>query len=384
MEAGVTILLVIIAVFSFVFVLIRSSLMLGLILEWKRDRKIVKLHEAQKEKDFPLVSVLIPVHNEALRITPLFESIAVQDYPHYEIIFVDDRSADESPAMLKAFADKYPRTKILTLTENPGINKKQFALTKGLELVEGELILFTDTDCQVPKRWISAMAARMSDPETGVMIAPVFKRYSKKNFFHLYQCFDHIVRYIYLASSIGLGAAGGGFGNNIILRKQALDAIGGYDKVPPSPTEDAALVSMIRSKTAYQVRAACGEEVFVVTSDEKSRIAFISQTLRWNNGGLFSPDILTRFNFNYLMVSITSCVLAIPVLFFFPQVWPMVAAVYMVIGMDTISALTIFRRGLPKAGIAYFFQFLFTPIYFAFLTILGYLHIKPKWKGNKI
>jgi hypothetical protein len=62
----------------------------------------------------------------------------------------------------------------------------------------------------------------------------------------------------------------------------------------------------------------------------------------------------------------------------------MVAAVYMVIGMDTLSALTIFRKGLPQAGFAYVFQFLFTPIYFAFLTILGYMHIKPKWKGVKI
>jgi cellulose synthase/poly-beta-1,6-N-acetylglucosamine synthase-like glycosyltransferase len=328
--------------------------------------------------------VLIPVHNEALRIAPLFESLAIQDYSRCEIIFIDDRSTDESPAMLRSFAAANPHTKILTLTENPGINKKQFALTEGIKLALGELILLTDADCRIPPHWISAMAARMVNPQTGVIIAPVFKRLAKKNFFHLYQCFDHIVRYIYLASSIGLGAAGGGFGNNIIMRKEALDAIGGYDKVPPSPTEDASLISMIRSSTRFQLRAACGEDVFVVTGDEKKRIDFIGQTLRWNNGGLFSPDILTRFNFNYLMLSITFCVFAIPAVFFFPVVWPMVAAVYMVIGMDTISALTIFRRGLPKAGFAYFFQFLFTPIYFAFLTILGYLHIKPKWKGNKI
>jgi cellulose synthase/poly-beta-1,6-N-acetylglucosamine synthase-like glycosyltransferase len=379
-----SVLLVIIFLFSSVFAGIRLCLLFGLILEWKRDKKAIEMHEEKKGTEMPLVSVLIPVHNEAQRMAPLLESLAFQDYPNYEIIFVDDRSNDESLAMLNDFVKKYRLGKILTLTENPGINKKQYALTKGMKHVRGSLILFTDADCQLPAKWVSAMAARMANPQTGVLIAPVFKRYSKKNFFHLYQCFDHIVRYVYLASSIGLGAAGGGFGNNIILRKEALDAIGGYDKVPPSPTEDAALISMIRAKTAYQVRAACGEDVFVVTGDEKKRIDFIAQTLRWNNGGLFSPDILTRFNFNYLMISITSCVFAIPLVFFFHQVWPMVAAVYMVIGMDTLSALTIFRRGLPRSGFAYFFQFLFTPLYFAFLTILGYLHIKPKWKGNKI
>jgi cellulose synthase/poly-beta-1,6-N-acetylglucosamine synthase-like glycosyltransferase len=358
--------------------------MIGLILEWLRDKKIIKRHESNDQKENPFVSVLIPVHNEAQRIAPLFESIAVQDYSNYEIIFIDDRSVDESPKLLSDFAQKNPRTKILTLKENQGINKKQFALTKGMELVQGELILFTDTDCQVPKHWISAMAARMFDSQTGVVIAPVFKRYGKKNYFHLYQCFDHIVRYVYLASSIGLGAAGGGFGNNIILRKKTLDAIGGYDKIPPSPTEDAALISMIRSSTDFKVRAACGEDTFVITSDEKKRMDFIAQTLRWNNGGLFSPDLFTRIGFNYLMLSITFCVLGIPIFFFFHDVLPMLIAVYMVIGMDTIAVLTIFRKGLPKAGFAYFFQFLFTPMYFAFLTILGYLHIKPKWKGNRI
>ncbi len=379
-----TVLLVIIYLFSLVFVSIRVSLMLGLILEWKRDKKVLKDYENRERAELPLVSVVIPVHNEALRITPLFESIVSQDYPNYEVIFIDDRSGDESPDMLRAFAGKNPNTKILTLKENSGDNRKQFALARGMELVQGELVLFTDADCQVPEHWISSMTARMADPRTGVVIAPVFKRSGGKGFFHLYQCFDHIVRYIYLASSIGLGAAGGGFGNNIILRKKALDAIGGYHAVPPSPTEDAALISMIRSRSSFQTRAACGEDTFVLTGGEKNWKNFIGQTLRWNNGGLFCPDPLTRFNFNYLMISITSCVLAIPVMFFFPAVWPMVAAVYMVIGMDTLAALTIFRPGLPKAGFAYFFQFLFTPIYFAFLTILGYAHIKPEWKGKKI
>jgi cellulose synthase/poly-beta-1,6-N-acetylglucosamine synthase-like glycosyltransferase len=379
-----SVLLVIIYCFSLIFVLVHIGLMFGLILESRRDRKNLKLYEDQQVHDLPLVSVLIPVHNEALRITPLFESIAVQDYSHYEIIFVDDRSTDESPQMLKDFAAKNSFTKILTLTENPGINKKQYALTKGLELVQGSLILFTDTDCRLPDHWISAMAARMTNPQTGVIIAPVFKEYSKKNFFHLFQCFDHIIRYFYLAASVGLGAVGGGFGNNVIIRKQSIDDIGGYDKVPLSPTEDAALISMIRSKKTYQVRAACGEDVFVVTNDEKRRFDFIAQTLRWNNGGLFSPDLFTRFNFSYLLISITFCVLAIPVVFFFHAVWPMVAALYISMTMNTISVLTLFGKGLPKAGFAYILQLFFTPVYFSFLTILGLLQIKPKWKGNEI
>lgn len=385
LEAEMGVLLVLIYAFSSVFVLIRAGLMLGLILEWLRDKKALEAyHENPGQAYRPMVSLLIPVHNEAERIGPLLESLVFQDYPDFEIIFIDDRSSDASAGMLKQFAGKMPNAKILTLRENPGENRKQYALARGMDMARGELVLFTDADCEVPACWISSMVARVSDPLTGVVIGPVFKKPGGKGFFHLYQCFDHCVRYVYLASSIGLGAAGGGFGNNIILRKNALDAIGGYSAVPPSPTEDAALISMIRSHSPFRVRAACGADTFVMTRGEKAWTDFIAQTLRWNNGGLFSPDGLTRFNFNYLMISITLCILSIPLLIFFPFLWPMALAIYMVVGMDTLSALTIFRNGLPKAGLAYFFQFLFLPVYFAFLTILGYARVRPEWKGKKV
>ncbi len=54
----------------------------------------------------------------------------------------------------------------------------------------------------------------------------MFKKNPGKGFFFLYQCYDHVIRYNYLAGAIGLGAAGGGFGNNLIIRKKALDAAG--------------------------------------------------------------------------------------------------------------------------------------------------------------
>jgi cellulose synthase/poly-beta-1,6-N-acetylglucosamine synthase-like glycosyltransferase len=367
--------------FALIFLGLHCVLMLGLFLEWRRDRKAASsLMDALETP--PQVSVIIPINNEEARMEGLLQSLAVQDYPGAEYIFIDDRSTDGGPRMLRAFAEGRNRVTIITLTENPGPNHKQYALTKGIEAARGSLLLFTDADCRVSPGWITAMARRMEDPALGITIGPVFKRSGGRGFFHLYQCFDHAVRYMYLAASTGLGAAGGGFGNNLILRREALEAIGGYGAVPFSPTEDAALVSRMRSNSKYRIHSACLSGVHVMTAGEAGWAAFVNQTLRWNNGGLFSPEAITRINFTFLMVTISMGMLAIPLLPFVPSLWPLPASVFLSMTMNAIATLALFGVSLPKAGATYAVQAVFTPMYFTFLTILGFCGFKTRWKEN--
>ena len=368
-----------------IFVGLHIALMLGIFLEWLREKKALSVETGE----LPLVSVIIPVHNESRRVESLLQSLEAQDYPGPEYIFVDDRSRDNTVEILGKFAGGFagkqgPKVKIIPLKENPGPNFKQYALARGIEASSGECLLFTDADCIVPPFWIRGMVKRLSAGKVGAAIGPVLKRPGGKGFFHLYQCYEHGVRYVYLAGAVGLGAAGGGFGNNIILSRACLDAVGGYDEVPPSPTEDAALISKIRSSTSYKIRAALGEDVHVITQGEKTWKDLISQTLRWNNGGLFSPDPATRFNYNFLMITISLGVLAFPFLPFFPSIWLLPLGPVTVMIFNTIANLVFFGVSLPRRKFAYVLTLLFTPVYFTLMTILGFLGIKPKWKGEKI
>jgi cellulose synthase/poly-beta-1,6-N-acetylglucosamine synthase-like glycosyltransferase len=231
------------------------------------------------------------------------------------------------------------------------------------------------------------MARRMGDLSVGAVIGPVFKKKQGGGFFFLYQCYDHAIRYYYLAGAIGLGAAGGGFGNNLIVSRAALDAAGGYDAVPPPPTEDAALISLIRSLGGYRIRAVVLPDAVIETGCEQTWRGFINQTLRWNNGGLFSPEPVTRFNYNLLMVIISAGILAVPLLPFFPGLWPLPAGVLIVMIENTVATFALFRKKLPKGGplnLGYVICMLFTPVYFTLMTIMGYCGIKPKWKGEQM
>ena len=376
------------------FVGLQSLLMFGLFLEWRRDRRLCALASEKAGGNLPRVSVVIPVHDEEHRIAPLLRSLSLQEYPQAEYIFIDDRSGDKSPELLARFAETGKPVRIITLAENPGPNHKQFALGRGIEAASGEYFLFTDADCEVPPGWIAAMVRRMADEGIGAAIAPVFKKKERPGFFPSYQCYDHIVRYVYLAGAAGLGAAGGGFGNNLILRRACLEAAGGYDAVPPSPTEDAALISQIRSTTAYRVHSAVGRDTHVLTRPEPSWRTFINQTLRWNNGGLFSPETITRLNYTVLMLTIASGILVIPLLPLFPRLWPMPLGVFIVMLENTAGALLIARGrfpenahlespgSLPPSGLGWVPELVFMPFYMTLMTVMGYLGIKTDWKGS--
>jgi glycosyltransferase involved in cell wall biosynthesis len=369
------------------FVGLQTALMLGVFLEWRREKRAARLAAAGGRE--PLVSVVIPVHNEESRIGPLLKSLAVQDYPAAEYIFVDDRSDDGSAALLAGFARGRRNVRIITLGENPGPNHKQYALGRGIDEAMGEFLLFTDADCEVPPGWIRAMVERMGDKRTGALIAPVFKKKEGRGFFYSYQCYDHIVRYVYLAGASGLGAAGGGFGNNLILRRACLEAAGGYGAIPPSPTEDAALISGIRSSTSYSVRSAIGSGTHVLTGAERSWKTFVNQTLRWNNGGLFSPELLTKINYTVLMLVISTGIFALLLLPFLPKLWPMPAGVFIVMIENTIGALCLARRkgggsSLPVSRFLWLPDLIFMPFYMTLMTVLGYLGIKTNWKGSRV
>ncbi|MDR0464029.1 MAG: glycosyltransferase [Treponema sp.] len=362
-----------------IHIIIHIAIMAGIFLEWKRGKRAIQAAKAR-------VSVIIPVHNESARMGGLTRTLMEQTYKA-QIVFVNDRSSDESPAILAQFAkDAAVRgidCRIITLTENPGPNFKQYALSRGITEADGDFFLFTDGDCEVPPDWIRTMISRIQDEKTGAVIGPVFKKKQEKGFFSLFQCYDHVLRYNYLAGATGMGAAGGGFGNNLIISRKALDAAGGYDAIPPSPTEDAALISIIRGK--YNVRAITSGEAAVETEPEKTWRSFINQTLRWNNGGLFSPEALTRFNFNLLAVIIGTGILAIPLLPFIPGLWPLSAGVFINMIINTIAAFALFRKNLSHNGSpGYFLCLLFMPFYFTMINIMGYLRIKTTWKEKDL
>ena len=88
------------------------------------------------------ISVIVPVYNAEKYLAECLDSIVLQTYKNLEIICVDDGSTDNSPEILRQYAAKDKRFKIIT-QQNKGIGG---ARNTGLKAVTGDYISFVDAD----------------------------------------------------------------------------------------------------------------------------------------------------------------------------------------------------------------------------------------------
>jgi cellulose synthase/poly-beta-1,6-N-acetylglucosamine synthase-like glycosyltransferase len=57
-----------------------------------------------RDAECPTVSILVAARDEAAGLARSLPTLLAQDYPHYEVIVVDDRSSDSTPRILEEFA----------------------------------------------------------------------------------------------------------------------------------------------------------------------------------------------------------------------------------------------------------------------------------------
>ena len=116
------------------------------------------------------LSIVVPCFNEEpcldtlyRRLTAAARSSAGEDY---EIVLVNDGSRDASWAMMQRLADDDPKLVAVNLSRNHG---HQLALTAGLDLCRGDVVLIIDADLQDPPELLADMLATMRREQADVV-----------------------------------------------------------------------------------------------------------------------------------------------------------------------------------------------------------------------
>ncbi len=95
----------------------------------------------------PSVSVIFAARDEAEKLPGAIETLLAQDYPRFEVVAVNDRSRDQTSAILHEFERAKPNLKIIDIADLPrGWLGKPHALVAGFEQSQGEWLVFTDAD----------------------------------------------------------------------------------------------------------------------------------------------------------------------------------------------------------------------------------------------
>jgi dolichol-phosphate mannosyltransferase len=110
-----------------------------------------------------LVSIVVPALNEAPNLTPLVEQIdAAMAGRQYEVVIVDDKSIDDTPAVAAALAQKYPVRLIVRAEPKDGLSG---AVLRGFAEARGDTLVVMDADLQHPPSKLPELIAPLDRNE---------------------------------------------------------------------------------------------------------------------------------------------------------------------------------------------------------------------------
>lgn len=165
------------------------------------------------------LSTIVPVRNGGPELPRLVESLR----PRGEVIVVDDRSSDGSPALAREAG--------ATVIESAGAPGPAGARNTGLRAAATELVAFVDADCRAAVGWSDGLAAVLAaDPRLAV-VAPRVRGAAGSS---------RLARYERRRSPLDLGPAPGVVGPGqrigylpaaaLVARRAALLELGGFDE----------------------------------------------------------------------------------------------------------------------------------------------------------
>lgn len=111
-----------------------------------------------KQNDFPFVTVIIPVYNDAKDLSLCLDALEGQTYPKnkFEVIVIDNGSTDQTIEV----ANSYPSVKVLI--EKDYQNSPYSARNRGIEQAKGEILIFLDASCTPVHHWMIAGVKAMN------------------------------------------------------------------------------------------------------------------------------------------------------------------------------------------------------------------------------
>jgi chlorobactene glucosyltransferase len=201
--------------------------------------------------DRPLQSVIIPAKDEGHRIWESVERILASEECRLELILVNDRSQDNTLAVMEELAREDSRIKVVSVNELPeGWTGKTHAMFKGVEIATGEILLFIDADCSLhPHALYTALNWSLSKDIDLFSLVPGFtaRGFIEDAIFPVLAM--GLLHYFPLREvndpAKPIAFASGAF---FMMTRKAYERIGGWNTVRSEVTEDIAMAKLVKGQ----------------------------------------------------------------------------------------------------------------------------------------
>jgi ceramide glucosyltransferase len=202
----------------------------------------------------PPVSVLKPVHGNAPYLYECLRSFCVQDWPSYEVIFGAHSEDDPAVAVVRALIAEFPDRDLRLIIDGAlaGPNRKAANLANIYRSARHDVIVVSDADVRVDRDCLASMATPFAEPSVGA-VASIYKGLAvggaAARFGALY-INDWFVPSVVV--DVDLRGIDFVFGALSAVRRQPLEAIGGFEHLAQCLAEDFSMGRLV-SRNGWQV-----------------------------------------------------------------------------------------------------------------------------------
>ena len=208
----------------------------------RRMRRLEDVGPARPgDPPLPRVSVIVTAHNEERSAEQSLRSLLRQDYPNYEVVYVDDRSDDRTGEIADRFGREDARVKVIHVRALPaGWFGKNHAAWRAAEAATGDVLLFTDGDAIFAPRAVEYGVRHLAREDLDFL--SVFGRVAVRG---------AMLRACVMNTTLALfsktrpwevrdpgSPASFGFGPYIMFRAAAYRNMGGHRRIALRPDED--------------------------------------------------------------------------------------------------------------------------------------------------
>lgn len=236
--------------------------------------------------EYPMVSVLIPAHNEAMVIGRTIDAMARLIYPkeRLEIIVINDCSTDKTGKILAEKCRKYPQLKVVTLVPPHGAKGKSNALNHGLKASRGEYIVVYDADNTPERRAVLYLVnAIMQDEKLGAVVGKFRTRNKEVNLLTRFINVETLsFQWLLQAGRCHFFGITTIPGTNFIIRRSLLTRMGGWNV--KALTEDTELTIRLYD---YGYRIYWLPHAVTWEQEPESLRVWMKQRTRWAQGNMW-------------------------------------------------------------------------------------------------
>ena len=244
--------------------------------------------EIKEIDEYPMISILVPAHNEAKVIGRTVESLLLLNYPKskMELIVINDNSSDNSKEILENIKDRYNNYNftIINTDSLTGGKGKSNALNIGYTISKGDFIAVYDADNTPDKNALRYLVQTIvMNDELGAVIGKFRTRNKNKNLLTKFINIETLsFQWMSQAGRWQLFNLCTIPGTNFILRRSIIEEIGGWDsKAIAEDTE----ISFRIYKLGYKIKLV--PQSITWKQEPETVKVWIKQRTRWAKGNIY-------------------------------------------------------------------------------------------------